>query len=403
MFKILHTGDIHARDKDIDEVKKCLAFIVETARKEEPGLIVDAGDTVDSQNIKLDSASAKLIFEVFSQLADIAPVAVVTGTPLHDGHAVEVLKHVKARYPVHVATRPEQIFLRQGNFISNVDPDDWIADAHDAIISFVPTPTKQFFNVGSIEHSDQGIAGAMAPMFAGFGAAAADYDCPHILIGHFQTKGARVSNGQTLIGRDIEISRDHLSLANADLICLAHIHMAQEFMPGGFFCGSVYRENHGETEAKGFYVHHLGWADEGRYSVMSDFIETPAKKLFSEKISLVDGTDSITLKSVPLDEIEGASVKIDVEVWQDEADSVDLEDVKQHYLAEGAESVTVNLVRKPRENVRSQKIMELQSLRDKVRERALLNREEVSEDILTMCDRLESESPEDIIKAVAAG
>jgi DNA repair exonuclease SbcCD nuclease subunit len=78
-MKILHSADWHVRDKDIEEITKCLGFLVETARTEGTDLITIAGDCFDSRDIKLDSQSAKLVIKIISELADICPVAVVLG------------------------------------------------------------------------------------------------------------------------------------------------------------------------------------------------------------------------------------------------------------------------------------------------------------------------------------
>ena len=167
-MRILHFADIHARDNDIDEIEKCLNAIVQAGWNHSPDLIVCVGDIFDSQNVKLDSKAAKLIFNVFTQLADIAPVAVVIGTPSHDGTAAEVLKHVKAKHQIRVSKRPEQFLLvRRNNGASFID-DPMLAedDGVMAVISMVPTPTKQFFNSASdIKGSDNEIAQAMGQMF----------------------------------------------------------------------------------------------------------------------------------------------------------------------------------------------------------------------------------------------
>ena len=113
-MKILHMADIHARDADTEEIEKCLDYIVSLAHREEPDLIINAGDTFDSRNIRLDSQAAKLIFRKFSELADIAPVALITGTPSHDGEAVEALEYINANYSIWVSKRPEQIYLLDG-------------------------------------------------------------------------------------------------------------------------------------------------------------------------------------------------------------------------------------------------------------------------------------------------
>ncbi len=83
-IKLLHTSDFHARDKDIEEVEKCLNFLIEKAREENIDLCIIAGDLFDSADIKLDSLSAKVVVKTVSSLADICPVAIITGTPSHE-------------------------------------------------------------------------------------------------------------------------------------------------------------------------------------------------------------------------------------------------------------------------------------------------------------------------------
>ena len=51
-------------------------------------------------------------------------------------------------------------------------------------------------------------AAAMSGIFAGFGAKSAEFDCPHIAAGHISMGGAYISETQTLIGVDIEITKE---------------------------------------------------------------------------------------------------------------------------------------------------------------------------------------------------
>jgi len=406
-MKILHTGDWHIRDKDIDEGRKCLEFIVETANTEKPGLIVIAGDISHNRDIKMDSDSARLIFDKVRDLADVAPVAVVAGTPSHDGQAHEVLGHVRARHDIYVPMYPGQVIMHNGAFFP---AGERAPSYHNfyfnqgspcVVLSFVPTPTKQFFSHGNIEHSDLGLAGAMTPMFAGFGAGAVDYDCPHVLIGHFTVGGATLSSGQQMIGRDVEISRDQIALANADAVLLAHIHYSQKIEPNIFYCGSIYRENRGETEAKGFYVHVVGKDEAFGLQLQSRFVETPARKFYNERADMTRPWE--VSPEIETDDFKDAAVKIDAEVWQDEAGAINIDEIKEYYLNAGAESVEINLIRKPRENVRSEKMLTLSSLRDKVIERAALDGHEVSQGVLDKCDLLESETPDDIVAGESKG
>ena len=259
-MKILHGADFHIRDKDIEECRKCTGAFVETAESEDLDLIVIAGDIFDSRSVRLDSEAARLAFDVVEQLAMVAPVAILLGTPFHDGHAAMALGHIVGHHNVQVVDQPKQYYLTSPS--GNIYPLERIKTTStappQAIISMLPTPTKQWFEGnGGIQDTDEEIAGAMGPIFAGFGATASQYKCLHILVGHWTVRGAQINESQVMIGRDIEIGKDAIALANADVVCLGHIHKMQEIGDNIFYPGSLYRLNYGEMENKGFYVHEI--------------------------------------------------------------------------------------------------------------------------------------------------
>jgi DNA repair exonuclease SbcCD nuclease subunit len=407
-MRILHFSDIHARDNDIDEIEKCLNAIVQAGWNHSPDLIVCAGDVFDSQNVKLDSKAAKLIFNVFTQLADIAPVAVVIGTPSHDGTAAEVLKHVKAKHQIRVSKRPEQFLLvRRNNGTSFID-DPMLSedDGIMAIISMVPTPTKQFFNSTSdIKGSDNEIADAMGGMFGGFGARAAGFPgVPHIMVGHFQVGGAFISETQQLAGLDIEISTEQIGYSAANLCLLGHIHKSQQIGDNIFYSGSIFRKDFGELDAKGFYIHEIDWAG----AVTSKFALTPTRKLIkiskdftSTRCHVEEATELIEINSNDYDDIDGAYIRIELKCYQDEAGKLDKAAIAA--IFDGAADVDVRIIRVPRENVRSAHILKLVTLREKLQEMARLKAETVSDSILAKADFLENNSPEQVLSASLSG
>lgn len=256
-MKILATADWHSRDKDIQEIEKCLSFLVETAREEKPDLIIHSGDFFHSRDVRLDSQAAKLVVRVVSDLADIAPIAAVLGTPSHDGRAPEILSMVRGRYPVHVATQPEQILLLSGTLASFADLEDY--QQPDLVITMIPQPTKEFWQGnGSIRQTDQEIAQAMSAVFMGFGGMAAQFSAPHILVMHGTAKGSKLCNGQNLIGKEIEVAREQIEMAQCDLAIFGHIHLPQEVFPRVFYSGSIYAVDIGEDGKHGFYIHEIG-------------------------------------------------------------------------------------------------------------------------------------------------
>jgi len=308
-----------------------------------------------------------------------------------------------------VADYPEQITFIHGLF---VPMGNLHAGKPDAIITCIPTPTKQYWEKfggenRSAKETDAEVAQAMSAMLAGFGADTATFDYPpHILVAHCNVGGALLSETQQNIGQDIELSRDQIALAEADLVCCGHIHYPQQLKPNIFYSGSIYAKDFGELHSHGFYIHEL--SDDvvlpaGFYLLNSTFHNTPTRKLVKLKTDLTNGGRS--LESMMADgtweyDIAGAFVRLEIKAWQDEADQLDIPAIRAALGA--AQDVEIRIQRVPRETVRSAHLLELQALRDKIREMALLRKEDVPESILAKADILETLEPDEIYGRLAA-
>ncbi len=405
-MKILHFADIHAREKDLDEVKKCCDEILRVAEQEQPDLIVNAGDTFDHHMIRLDSEIARYIFDFHRKLSNIAPVAVVIGTPSHDGTAALALESVSGQHNIIVSSRPEQLILSKDGDYALEDlyrGKDFVArgpvgDEMEAIISMMPAPTKQFFQgVGGIQSTDEQIGQAIGAILAGFGAKASELHVPHVLVGHLQIGGAFVSDSRQLTGHDIEVSTDQLGLAQADLIALGHIHKSQQ-IGSGIYSGSIYRKDFGELDDKGFYIHDLE-TQEHRFCL------TPTRKLLKIDVDATETLDNVdaTIYAYGPEAIENAFVQVVIKCWQDETAKLNVDDVKVFFWEYGAKDVDIRIIRVPRENVRSERILKLSTLRDKIQEQARIKNDSVSDTILLKADSLESVAPDAILEQVSVG
>lgn len=397
LFRVLHTADWHVCDKNIDEAKKCLEFFVEAAKTEKPDVVIISGDIYDSESVKLDSLSAKLIFKIVADIADIAPVAIVTGTKSHDGTASEALKYIKARNEVFVSTMPEQIYLMPGGFFVT-NPGDTFPTL---TISQVPTPSKQYFNSsGSIDDTNQEIASKMSGIFAGFGAKAQKYDCPHVVSGHFSVSGAFLSATRQMVGFDVEISSDQISLANAGLVALGHIHLKQQIKKTIFYSGSLFQGDASEAgQDFGFWIHEL---DAANGLQESKYIITPFTHLYALKLDFTDPqTDFRTPFTQKIkDNIKDAVVKVEIRVFEDDIAKIDHEDLERNLAT--AKSYEIKTIRVPRENVRSENLLKMTTLREKLIELARLRGEEVPESILLKADNLEYMAQEQVVEIAGA-
>jgi DNA repair exonuclease SbcCD nuclease subunit len=400
MTKILHSADWHYRDPDHDEIEKCVDFMIESARVERPDVIIIAGDITHSQNLKLDSRSAKTICRQISELADIAPVAIIIGTPSHDGKSAEILRFIRGKHTIHVSEKPEQLYL-VGSHLHTAD-SGFNSDAPvEAIITQIPTPTKQFFQAESgIAESDQQIAEALSHLLGAFGVMARQRACPHILSGHFQMGGAYISETQQLVGRDIEVSTDQMAMANAHVCCLGHIHKQQEMKGNVFYSGSIYRQNFGEMEEKGFYYHQIDRVEFDQHLLTaSRFVKTPTRKLvkWDEDFTKIAIGEEFIFNP---DQVAGAHLKLDFKTWQDEAGQINQAELERMLLDAGALKVDINLIRIPRETVRCAKVLKLNTLPEKVKEMATLRGEDVSEEILSKANFLETMNEDQLMQVV---
>lgn len=398
-MKIIHTADWHFREKDHDEINKCTRYIADRALKEEPDLIVISGDITDLKNLKLDSKSARSIFEIISLMLDIAPVAIVIGTPFHDGKAALALRTCRGKYPILVSDMPGQFIYSEKEWTYVNDPYGPKSNP-EFILSQIPQPTKQYFITDmSIEDSDTAISNGMDSIFASFGAVAEKFNTiPHIVNGHGQIGGAFISETQQLIGRDIEVSKAQLKMLNADLICYGHVHKAQDMLDGVFYAGSPTRMNYGETEVKGFYLHTVGVTDgEHPDYFQSEFIETPVIYLHDAKFDLTMEYEDFSLMQAIENMCEGLQedyddwgCKVTITAWQNEAVIISQAKIEKMLSEYGASRVKVSLIRKPREIVRAVKVLEADTLPDKIDAMAELRGETISESILEKAAFLES-------------
>ena len=395
-MKVLHSADWHPREKDIEEAEKCQAFLIDVAEREEVDLIILAGDTfsLEATN-KIDSLIAKLTIKNIRTLSDIAPVAIVIGTNSHDGLAPEIFEYVRGHYPVIVAAKPIQVYLSADGFATAEDNEGFGLSPY-AVLTLIPTPTKRFFQTESgIAESNEEISQAMNGLFAGFGAQAHAYpDIPHILVGHWNVSGSILSTGQVMTGKDIDIGYDQMMLACPDLICLGHIHKAQKIGERAFYPGSLYPLTWGELEPKGFWLHEILTKDEtisGFIETESRFIETPCKKQvrFEDDFTVNPIEDFENGDGPPPGSHEGDSIRYDIKVWQDEAVTIPKELIIKRFKDSGALDVDIRIIHVPRQTVRSESVLKVNTLRDKIKAMADLREETVTDEILKKADLLE--------------
>lgn len=392
-FQLLHCADLHYGNDEglLRDTTKCAQFVVAQARERKPDLIAIAGDIWDRAVI-LGSPATIAAIRFVREMASIAPVAIASGTLTHDAPgSTRVFNELRTAYPVHAADTPQQLALTQSGFMP-VTPHG-IPKECCAVVSLLPTVSKAgILAVGdlSVDEGNREIAELLRDLLQSWGILnekANGLPVPTVLVGHCNVTGASLSTGQKLVGREIEIGVADLRLARARVNCLGHIHKAQQLNGAVFYSGSLTRQDHAETEEKGFYVHQI---HEDRFE--SEFVKTPARRMVTLK---ADGLpDSSLLDSIE----EGDLVRIVYTVKEEERHQVDDAALVRMAKAKGAVEVKIDKETIPLVSTRAEGISRLHSLPEKLTKWADLNGVTVTEEILSKLDLLQTRDLKTILE-----
>jgi hypothetical protein len=218
----------------------------------------------DLNHAKMTIADKNALRAVVQQLAEYGPVFICRGNHDEPGD-LDFLAHIIAGFPIYVITEAGCVRgrLATGEFITvfavpypdkgrlvgaNVAPGDIISVATELL-----TP---IFMQASIELAEARAHGDLTAM-----------------IGHFNVRGSRTSAvGQPNIGKEIELSGQHLDLLGPIFKGLNHIHFGQE-IAGAWYAGSTYRQDYGEVEPKRFLL--IDIAPDSSYAVRPQLLDIP--------------------------------------------------------------------------------------------------------------------------------
>jgi len=353
-MKILHAGDIHFKGDLLEEITKCTNHLIKTAKEASPDVVVLAGDLFDERQT-YDSQTFLAAMDFVRRLSGHAPVLIVKGTPSHDGHTLEFLRSER----VYVSEKPEQVPLTEDGLLESYDIGP--LSRAKAVFSCLPSISKAgVLSVmeGDLNGSNFNTVELMRDVLAGWGETNATIRASGVsavLVGHLSVMGATLSTGQQMVGREVELGVGDLRMAKAELVCLGHIHNAQNWSEV-FYCGSLTRLNFGEEEEKGFWMHTI---ENG--ILTSKFIKTPARIMVTVDLDVPPAAGDIP--DVP----EGAFVRVRYEVSEEAVHNVDETTLRKALTSSGAAGVRIEKVVVPKQRVRAEGISKVLSLEKKLK------------------------------------
>jgi len=280
-MKILHSADWHLGAyvgpqcddpmKRMENTMRCLDRLVETARAEQPDIILIAGDIFHTAKVWAERAltEVQIAADYLNELSEIAPVTVLYGTPNHDG---------PGQFGALIA-------LTNDNVTFFVLPEMSIIQTKSGPIQIAGLPgfDKGHFRAQfpglSAEEENQVFTQQLASVVQGL-SAQVNSTIPSVLMAHHTVVGCELDNG-THVFQANEVVLDTNTLDNSafDLVCLGHIHKAQRVMACSkpvYYAGSIDANTfNDEGHEKGFWITQL---NHGGITNFYEFIKTPARE-----------------------------------------------------------------------------------------------------------------------------
>jgi len=396
-MKLIHTADIHACREHWAEACQSLDVLEETGRREEVGLFAIAGDLANGPLMNTERDIFDALCGRLQRLADIAPVALVEGTPSHDAPgSLEVFERLAAENEISILRPGQAYFLAPGGIYQ--DP----GEVDDRLLLFgIPEPQKKWLlaNGGATgkDATDEAVRVAMGNLLLGLGGLRRQYPhLPCVALYHGQVSGARTGTGYTA-GSGIAISRDDLAQIDADYYALGDIHLPQQIPHlEAYYPGKIYT---GDWKEQG-YVPGFNLVE---FRPWEDGDEDPADHGYVVDVSRVDfpHPERVKIARRSGDDLAyndyGVGDKLVWEEWtlsREEAEAnFDAAEVLKFLIdACGAlpdSMVTLNII--PTETVRAGNIAEKPSLRGKAQVWAENSAITLAESVLAKADALERE------------
>lgn len=291
MIKVLHTGDWHignfpgpeinGENARFNDICVSLDALAEGARKEQPDVIIIAGDVFHQARVWSDRGlrESQTAIDYINALRAIAPVVIIRGTPNHDSaEQFHMLEHAfRNNANVYIAMEPDVFYMtaKSGQKIA---------------IAAVPGFDRGYFrakNPGLDKAEENAVfQDYLHDIILGL-KAQCPADAVTILTSHYTVDGVDMVNkwgGSFLSQLEPCIWLPTLRTADYDLCCFGHIHKPQQLdgCKNAFYCGAVTSLTfNDEGQDRGYYVHEI---DDDK-AVISVFYKLPSRSYVTLRLT----------------------------------------------------------------------------------------------------------------------
>lgn len=391
MVNILHIADLHLDDapksqerarQSLDQILHHIEFAPEPV-----DAVVVAGDIWDETQNYGNKSGVGLFYRYLDKIAQqVKIVFMIKGNNAHDNPESIDLLH-KFRSNVYAYERNVCLGVKFDGARSQIQeltglPVNSIEfqKTYDLIIHGLPYPTKANILQGKgIDNQNENFIERYSELLQAHGLISSQFVAvPNITVFHGNVTGAKLSNGQVLVGQDIIIPAHVLQLTGSHYYALGHIHLPQMIQPNMYYSGSLYNKDFGEREKKSFNIVRLDG-----FEAKTEIIPLKTRPLVVIDAKFENGQFNFN-NDIP----ENAEVKFRYVVTEDERSLITSEMLKAVQERFGKDTKIESKVIPNERQSRSETIMQAQTLEDEVREYALVTGEEINESVFLKIESL---------------
>lgn len=288
-MRVIHTSDWHVTDGNrLADHEATLNAIIDDAIATSPDLWLVVGDLTGHEVPHRMTPREKLVLSAaLVRMACVASVAIIPGN--HDDPTdIAALEHLGGADDLGNASWPIRVLPAGHHEIAT--------KAGTCHVYALPYPTAKHY-LAAGERPAGGLAGIRTAIGERLDQLLATWDHairarravapdePHVLAYHGMAEGGRVSgrdSGEVLAGAEITLSRHRLDGCAFDFGALGHLHMLQEVAHRCFYPSSIFRNDFGEVDAKGWLSVTIGdqaWRAGSAGSIVGEYGEIPGERL----------------------------------------------------------------------------------------------------------------------------
>jgi DNA repair protein SbcC/Rad50 len=374
-MKIAHISDLHCCKEHAEAALASLRTLAAHIESNPVDLIAISGDTWDASILSNESSGYNDFIEAIRDIANIAPVVMIYGTPSHDTDgSLDIFRKLICRNGITILD-PGKAYFYSTTCTKEVYREGDISEdtnIPEAIIFGIPEPRKKYLlanNSAGKDETEEAIREAMHRLCFTLAAKRKEYkDIPCIVLYHGDVSGCTLQNDQTIErGTGISITSDDLNDIGGDYYALGHIHKPQQVgdLPA-YYAGSIYPKDFGEAHKAGFNVVEFKETDPHYFDIDVERVDFPHPENYKMELNCkgdVIPTEMWTSICTPFTttgRIEGKKVWVEITCTREQRSHLDTEKILQDLLDHGAVSGSrVTICETAVETVRAAEIAEV--------------------------------------------